>query len=342
MTPIRYRDAGVDLKAGEEAVRRIKGRVAETFGPHVLTELGTFGGVCTIPGGDPDLLLVSSIDGVGTKLKVAAMLGRFDTVGEDLINHCTGDIGVHGAEPLLFLDYVGMGRLEPEVLEQVVEGMVRGCRANGCALIGGETAEMPGVYAPPDFDLVGCIVGTVRRQDFVDGSGIAPGDVFLGFPSTGLHTNGYSLARRILFEAAELHPDDEVPGTKVPLGDALLAVHRSYRPVFGALRGVMKGAAHITGGGIPGNLSRILPPGIDARVDRESWRIPPLFGLIAQYGDVPLDEMTRTFNLGVGLVVAVAADRAEEARKRAGGGAFVIGRAAEGNGQVVLEGEARW
>jgi len=342
MSPIRYRDAGVDLSAGEDAVRRIKGRVAETFGPHVLTELGTFGGVCTIPGGDPDLLLVSSIDGVGTKLKVAAMLGRYDTVGEDLVNHCTGDIGVHGADPLLFLDYVGMGKLEPEVVERVVEGMVRGCRANGCALIGGETAEMPGVYTPPDLDLVGCIVGTVRREDFVDGSGIVPGDALLGFPSTGLHTNGYSLARRVLFEAAGLHPDDEVPGTKVALGDALLAVHRSYRPVLRALKGVMKGAAHITGGGIPGNLARILPPGVDARVDRGAWPIPPLFGLIARYGEVPLEEMTRTFNLGIGLVVAVAADRAAEAAERAGHGAFVVGEAIPGTGDVRLEGEPRW
>ncbi len=342
MSPTHYRDAGVDLSAGEEAVRRIKGKVRETFGSNVLTELGSFGGVCTIPGGDPDLLLVSSIDGVGTKLKVAAMLGRYDTVGEDLVNHCTGDIGVHGADPLLFLDYIGMGKLEPEVVEQVVEGMVRGCRANGCALIGGETAEMPGVYTPPDLDLVGCIVGTVRREDFVDGSGIVPGDALLGFPSTGLHTNGYSLARRVLFEAAGLHPDDEVPGSKVPLGDALLAVHRSYRPVFQALRGILKGAAHITGGGIPGNLSRILPPGIDARVDRSAWRIPPLFGLIARYGDVPPDEMTRTFNLGVGLVAAVPAARADEALAGAGLGAFVVGEAVEGTGKVHLVGEPRW
>ena len=313
MTPVRYRDAGVDIDAGEEAVRRIKSRVRATYGPHVLTDLGTFGGVCTIPGGDPDLLLVASVDGVGTKLKVAARLGRFDTVGEDLVNHCVGDIGVHGADPLFFLDYVGMGALDPVVVEQVVEGVVRGCCANGCALLGGETAEMPGIYTPPDLDLVGCIVGVVRRGDFVDGRALRPGDALLGFPSTGLHTNGYSLARRVLFEVAGLRPEDPVPGGEASVGDALLAVHRSYRPVLRGLRGIMKGAAHITGGGIPGNLKRILPEGTAARVDCSAWRVPPLFALIAERGGVPEEEMFRAFNMGVGLIVGVERDRAEEA-----------------------------
>ncbi len=340
--PIRYQDAGVDIAAGEDAVRRIKTRVRETFGPNVLTELGTFGGVCTVPGGDPDLLLVTSIDGVGTKLRVAAALGRYDTVGEDLVNHCVGDIGVHGADPLFFLDYVGMGRLDPEVVETVVSGMVRGCRNAGCALIGGETAEMPGTYHPPDFDLVGCIVGTARRADFVDGSGLVPGDVLLGFPSTGLHTNGFSLARRVLFENAGLQPDDEVPGSKVALGDALLAVHRSYRPVLTGLRGIMKGAAHITGGGIPGNLGRILPAGTAARVDLSTWRVPPLFALIAERGPVPEAEMFRAFNMGVGLVAGVAAGGEGEALARAGGGGFVIGEVIAGDAAVHLEGTARW
>ncbi len=342
MSPLRYSDAGVDIGAGEEAVRRIKSHVRTTFGPHVLTELGSFGGVCAIPGGDPDLLLVTSIDGVGTKLKLAASLGRYDTVGEDLVNHCCGDIGVHGAEPLFFLDYFGTGKLDPEVVEAVVAGMARACRANGAALIGGETAEMPGIYHPPDFDLVGCIVGTVRREHFVDGSGLEPGDVFLGFPSTGLHTNGYSLARRVLFDTAGLHPDDEVPGSKVPLADALLAVHRSYLPVLRALRGIHKGAAHITGGGIPGNLRRILPEGISARLRADGWTIPPLFRLIGERGEVPDDEMVRTFNLGVGLILGVAGDRVEEALRLAGNGGFVIGEAVPGSREVLLEGGLRW
>jgi phosphoribosylformylglycinamidine cyclo-ligase len=340
--PLSYRDAGVDIQAGEEAVRRIKDRVRSTFGPHVITELGAFGGVCTIPGGDPDLLLVSSVDGVGTKLKVAALLERYDTVGEDLVNHCCGDIGVHGARPLFFLDYVGMGRLAPEVVEAVVEGMVRGCVSNGCALIGGETAEMPGIYTPPDFDLVGCIVGTVRREDFVDGAGLVPGDLLVGFPSTGLHTNGYSLARRALFEAAGLGPTDEVPGSGVPVGDALLAVHRSYVPVLQGLMGVMKGAAHITGGGIPGNLARILPRGIAARIDLSTWSVPPLFKLIRECGGVAAEEMFRTFNMGVGLVVGVSRDRLDEALARTGGDGFVIGELVAGERRVDLEGAPRW
>ncbi len=340
--PLHYRDAGVDIDAGGEAVRRIKERVRSTYGPNVLTDLGSFGGVCTIPGGDPDLLLVASVDGVGTKLKVAARLGRYDTVGEDLVNHCVGDIGVHGADPLFFLDYVGMGKLDPATVEQVVEGVVRGCRANGCALLGGETAEMPGIYTPPDLDLVGCIVGTVRREDFVDGRTLRPGDALLGFPSTGLHTNGYSLARRALFDEAGLSPEAEVPGAGVPLGDALLAVHRSYRPVLRALRGIMKGAAHITGGGIPGNLNRVLPEGTSARVKCSAWSVPPLFKLIAESGEVPETEMFRAFNMGVGLIVGVDRERVDEALTGAGFGGFVIGDVVPGDGTVRMEGRASW
>ncbi len=338
--PLSYRDAGVDIEAGEETVRRIKDRVKSTFGPHVITELGAFGGVCTVPGGDPNLLLVSSVDGVGTKLKVAAKLGRFDTVGEDLVNHCCGDIGVHGARPLFFLDYVGTGKLEPAVVEAVVEGLVRGCVNNGCALIGGETAEMPGVYTPPDLDLVGCIVGTVRREEFVDGSGLAAGDLLVGFPSTGLHTNGYSLARHVLFDLAGLEPEDEVPGAGASLGDALLAVHRSYLSVLQGLMGTMKGAAHITGGGIPGNLSRILPEGTAARIDLSTWTVPPLFRLIRERGSVEPVEMYRTFNMGVGLIVGVSPDRVDEVLSVADG--FVVGELIPGDRRVDLEGEPRW
>lgn len=339
--PTRYRDAGVDIDAGEEAVRRIRRTVASTFGPHVVTDIGGFAGVTTIPGGDPDKLLVASMDGVGTKLKVAAQMGRYDTVGEDLVNHCVGDIGVHGAEPLFFLDYVGTGKLDPAVVESVVEGLARGCRANECALLGGETAEMPGLYAPGDLDLVGCIVGTVSRTEFVNGSELGPGDALLGFVSTGLQTNGYSLARRILFEDGGFSPTDALPGTDQSLGDALLAVHRSYLRVLRALRGTMKGAAHITGGGIPGNLSRILPPETGARVDRGVWPVPPIFGFLAREGEVPEDDLYRTFNMGIGLVVGVPAEKAAECLDRAGEG-LVIGEITEGDGEVTLEGEPRW
>lgn len=338
MTPVRYRDAGVDIAAGEESVRRIRAAVQSTFGADVVGDMGSFAGLSRIPGGDPDLLLATSMDGVGTKLKVAVMAGRLDTVGEDLVNHCVGDIGVQGAEPLLFLDYIGMGKLDPAVVESVVEGLARGCRANGCALIGGETAEMPGVYTPPDFDLVGTIIGTVRRGNVLDGSGIEPGDVLLGFGSTGLHTNGYSLARRVLLEDAGLDLGATVPGTDTALGDALLAVHRSYLPVFRALRGTARGYAHITGGGIPGNLNRVLPTGTAARVDRASWNVPPLFRWIGKLGDVPADDLESAFNLGVGLVAAVPADRVDAALAAAGEG-WVLGQVVAGSGEVTLTGE---
>jgi phosphoribosylformylglycinamidine cyclo-ligase len=334
---MRYRDAGVDLEAADASVRGIKDLVRSTFGPHVVTDLGAFAGLATIPGGDPDTLLVTSMDGVGTKLKIAAALGRYDTVGQDLVNHCVGDIGVHGAEPLLFLDYVGMGKLDPAVVTEVVKGLAIACRENGCALIGGETAEMPGVYTPPDFDLVGCIVGTMRREDFVDGSTLAPGDVFLGFPSTGLHTNGYSLARRVLLDEGGPGLDATVPGTDTRVGDALLAVHRSYRPVFRALRGIMKGAAHITGGGMRGNLSRVLPPGVAATVDVGAWTVPPLFRFIGETGNVPADDLYDTFNMGIGLVVGVAPDRVQDALAAADEG-VVIGEAIAGDGGVTLRG----
>jgi phosphoribosylformylglycinamidine cyclo-ligase len=339
---MRYRDAGVDIDTGDRAVRRIRETIATTFGPDVLTGLGDFAGVCAIPRRDGELLLVTSMDGVGTKLQVAARAGRYDTVGEDLVNHCVGDIGVHGAEPLLFLDYVGMGRLEPAVLEAVVEGLARGCRANGCSLIGGETAEMPGTYAPGDLDLVGCIVGTVAREDWVDGSNLVPGDVLLGLPSTGLHTNGYSLARAVLFERMGLEPGDPLPGSAATVGEALLAVHRSYLAPLRALRGILKGAAHITGGGLPGNLRRILPAGTAASLDRGAWRVPPVFRAIAEGGEVPLEDLYRTFNMGIGMVFGIGASDAEEARARLGEEAVVVGEVVEGDRDVHLGGELRW
>jgi len=342
MTSQRYREAGVDLVAAETAVRGLKDIVRGTFGPHVVGELGGFAGVCTIPGGDPDTLIVSSMDGVGTKILVAAAVGRYDTVGRDLVNHCVNDIGVTGAEPLFFLDYVGVGKLDPERVLDLVRGLAAACAENGCALIGGETAEMPGVYRPDDFDLVGCIVGTVRRETWVDGSTIRPGDVVLGMPSTGLHTNGYSLARKVLFEEAGLEPGDPVPGSQTTVGEALLAVHRSYLGEFRALRGIAKGSAHITGGGIPGNLNRILPKHTSAVVHVDRAPVPPIFKLIAERGNLGPEDLYPTFNMGTGLLVVVDAARADDARARLGPEAWVAGTIEEGDGDVRLQGTPRW
>jgi len=248
---------------------------------------------------------VSSADGVGTKLKVAFMTGRHDTVGADLVNHCVNDILVQGAEPLFFLDYLATGRLAPDVAEQVIAGVARGCRANGCALIGGETAEMPGFYADGEYDIAGFIVGVVDKSSVIDGRTIVPGDVLVGLPSTGLHTNGYSLARQVLFEIAGWSVETFVPELGTTVGDALLATHRSYLPIVRPLidRGLVKGLAHITGGGITENLPRTLPDGCAAEIDLQSWRVPPIFRLIQDHGGIAASEMFRAFNMGVGLVV---------------------------------------
>ncbi len=341
MSPIRYRDAGVDIDAGEEAVRRIKDHVRSTFGDQVVGDVGAFAGLVRIPGGDPNRYLVTSIDGVGTKLKVAMLLTRYDTVGEDLVNHCVGDIAVHGAQPLCFLDYIAMGQLVPELVEQVVIGAARGCRANGVALVGGETAEMPGVYTPPEFDVAGCIVGTVDRDVFVDGSAISVGDHLVGIRSTGLHTNGYSLARKVLFDADPVDPAALVPGTGTSIGDALLAVHRSYLPELSELRGRSKGAAHITGGGLPGNVRRVLPPGMDAVIHLDRWTVPPLFRFLGARGAVPQDDLYRTFNMGIGLVVALAPTDAETFIASHPEDRIVVGEVTPGDGTVRLVGEPR-
>ncbi len=304
-----YKSSGVDIDAGTEVVRRIKGLARSTFTPGVLSEIGSFGGLFRLGDGwFDDPVLVASADGVGTKLKVAFMAGRHDTVGEDLVNHCVNDILVQGARPLFFLDYLATGRLSPDVAEQVVTGIARGCRANGCALLGGETAEMPGFYAEGEYDLAGFIVGGVDRAAVIDGRALAPGDVLVGLRSTGLHTNGYSLARRIVFEQLGLRVESLVPGLGgVTVGDALLAVHRSYlKPVEPLLaeRGLVLGLAHITGGGITDNLPRIFPAGVGARIDRRAWEVPPLFRFLWEAGRVPAEDMYRSFNMGIGLIVA--------------------------------------
>jgi phosphoribosylformylglycinamidine cyclo-ligase len=309
-----YRQSGVDIDAGNETVRRIKSLARATFTPGVLSDIGSFGGLFRLDRDRfHDPVLVSSADGVGTKLKVAFLTGRHDTVGADLVNHCINDILVQGAEPLFFLDYLATGRLSPDVAEQVVGGIARACRENGCALIGGETAEMPGFYADGEYDLAGFIVGAVDRTKIVDGRGIVPGDVLIGLPSAGLHTNGYSLARRVFFDVAGLQPDTFVPELGATAGAALLAPHRCYLPIVGPLlvREHLKGLAHITGGGITENLPRILPEGCAAEIELNAWTVPPIFQFIQERGAVSRDEMYRTFNMGVGLVMACAARDAE-------------------------------
>ncbi len=301
-----YRQSGVDIEAGNETVRRIKALAQSTFTPGVLSDIGSFGGLFRLDAGRyRDPVLVSSADGVGTKLKIAFMTGRHDTVGADLVNHCVNDVLVQGAEPLFFLDYLATGRLLPDVAADIVAGIARGCRENGCALIGGETAEMPGFYADGEYDLAGFIVGVVDRSALVDGTSIVPGDVLIGLPASGLHTNGYSLARRVFFDVARWPPEKFVSEVGSTLADALLATHRSYlrliKPVLH--RHSVRGAAHITGGGITENLPRILPEGCAADIDRGSWTVPPIFDLLQNLGRIPDDEMYRTFNMGIGFIV---------------------------------------
>jgi phosphoribosylformylglycinamidine cyclo-ligase len=308
-----YKSAGVDIDAGNETVRRIRALARGTFTPGVLSDIGSFGGLFRLGDRFQDPVLVSSADGVGTKLKVAFLTGRHDTIGADLVNHCVNDIIVQGAEPLFFLDYLATGRLSPDVAEQVVSGVARACKENGCALLGGETAEMPGFYADGEYDIAGFIVGAVDKTKIVDGRTIVPGDVLIGFPSSGLHTNGYSLARRIFFELAQWKPDKFVRELGVTLADALLAPHRSYWPFVRPLlqQQYLRGLAHITGGGITENLPRVLPEGCAAEIDRRSWSVPPIFRLLQQHGRVSDDEMFRTFNMGIGMIVACAPRDAE-------------------------------
>jgi phosphoribosylformylglycinamidine cyclo-ligase len=308
-----YKSSGVDIDAGNETVRRIRALARGTFTPGVLSDIGSFGGLFRLGDRFQDPVLVSSADGVGTKLKVAFLTGRHDTIGADLVNHCVNDIIVQGAEPLFFLDYLATGRLSPDVAEQVVSGVARACKENGCVLLGGETAEMPGFYADGEYDIAGFIVGAVDKTKIVDGRTIVPGDVLIGFPSSGLHTNGYSLARRIFFELAQWKPDKFVRELGVTLADALLAPHRSYWPFVRPLlqQQYLRGLAHITGGGITENLPRVLPEGCAAEIDRRSWSVPPIFRLLQQHGRVSDDEMFRTFNMGIGMILACAPRDAE-------------------------------
>ncbi|HET9832482.1 MAG TPA: phosphoribosylformylglycinamidine cyclo-ligase [Vicinamibacterales bacterium] len=338
---IDYRASGVDIDAGNETVRRIKTLAKSTFTPGVLSDIGSFGGLFALDRNRyAEPVLEASTDGVGTKVKVAVEAGRLDTVGHDLVNHCVNDILVQGAEPLFFLDYLATGRLSPDVAEQVIAGVARGCRENGCALLGGETAEMPGFYADGEYDIAGTIVGVVEKSKVIDGRSIGPGDVLIGLASDGLHTNGYSLARRVMFDVCGFSPDTRVPELAATAGEALLWPHRSYltpvRPLIEA--GWVKGMAHITGGGITENLPRILPPGTAAEIDRRSWTVPPLFHFLQDRGGIDDAEMFRAFNMGVGFIIACAeadTDRVMQSLANAGGG-FVarIGRVVSGSPSV--------
>ncbi len=319
----------MDIDEGDRAVDAIKRFARGTFTPGVLTDIGSFG-ACYQLAGFRKPVLISSADGVGTKLKIAFATGRHDTVGEDLVNHCVNDIAVQGAVPLFFLDYFAVGKLRSEVAAAVVSGIARGCRNNGCALIGGETAEMPGLYAKDEYDLAGFIVGGAERKALLSGARIRAGDTLLALPSTGLHTNGYSLARKLLFEIAGYGLKTMLPEVGATVADALLAVHRSYlRPIRALMdAGLLRGAAHITGGGITGNTPRILPRGLAAAIDTGSWKPPALFEMLRRIGNIPEDDYRRTFNLGVGMILAVparAAARAEAVLSKLGEPSFRIG-----------------
>jgi phosphoribosylformylglycinamidine cyclo-ligase len=332
---LTYKGSGVDIDAQDRALERIKGFVRETKTRETLSDLGSFGGLFQVPKGFDEPVLVASTDGVGTKLKVAFASGVHDTIGRDLVNHCVNDIFVQGARPLFFLDYVATGKLDPEVIASVVEGIARGCREHGCALLGGETAEMPDFYASGEYDVAGTIVGIVEKSKIVDGRGIRPGDQLIGLPSVGLHTNGYSLARKVLFERLRLSASDPAPGVGATVGQALLAEHRSYyKPLMKPVdEGRVKGLAHITGGGLTDNLPRILPAGSRARIARGTWPVLPIFELIRREGQVEEGEMFRVFNMGIGMVVAASPDEAraiEEHLDGIGEAHYRIGAIVEG------------
>lgn len=337
---LHYRSAGVDLGASDNAKSRFEKLVESTRTAGAIGAFGGFGGMFRVPAGMRSPVLVSSADGVGTKIKVAIETGRHSTIGHDLVNHCANDILVQGATPLFFLDYVAFGKLDPVVAESVVSGVSAGCLENRCSLLGGETAEMPGLYQPPDYDLAGFIVGCVEEDSILGPGRVASGDVLIGFESSGLHTNGYSLARKIISERMRLGWADPFPGTEATAGEVLLTVHRSYvsalRPVLDRVHAM----AHITGGGIPGNLNRVLPSGLDAVVDTASWEVPAVFEAIERAGEVPSEEMFRVFNMGVGMIAiaprSVADDVIQSARV-AGVVGWVVGALREGSGNVFIE-----
>lgn len=332
-----YAAAGVDVDLGNQVKSRIHDRVKITHGPEVLGKIGGFGGLFK-PNfkGMKEPVLVSSVDGVGTKLKLAFAMDKHDTVGADLVNHCVNDIAVVGARPLFFLDYIGAERLEPNVFEQLIKGFAKACKEAGCALIGGETAQMPGMYQRGEYDLAGTIVGVVDRKKMIDGSKIKVGDVIIGLASTGLHTNGYSLARKVLFDQMGLGLEDKPAGLTKTVGEELLKVHKNYEPLLASLpAGVVKGLAHITGGGLVDNLPRVLPKTCDAVIFTGSWKTPPLFKLIQDGGKVDREEMYQVFNMGIGMTLVVAEKDAAATLKQTRG--TMIGRIEKGSGSVRLQ-----
>jgi phosphoribosylformylglycinamidine cyclo-ligase len=335
-----YARAGVDVALANELKRQIQSLVKKTHlaaAGQVLGKIGGFGGLFrTNFSGMRDPVLVASIDGVGTKLKIAFAMNKHDTMGADLVNHCVNDIAVLGARPLFFLDYIGCEKLEPKVFCQLLRGLSRACRSAGCALLGGETAQMPGMYRKGEYDLAGCIVGVVDRTKIIDGSKIKPGDVILGLASSGLHTNGYSLARKILFEKMRLEPSSPLPGSTITVGEELLRVHKNYQPLLAKVSsGMIKGLAHITGGGLIDNVPRILPSNCDAIIETKSWRVPHIFQILQQNGDVDAAEMYQVFNMGIGMVVIVARQDAQRAKSILR--AREIGRIERGSGKTVLK-----
>src|SRR6516225_9497366 len=331
-----YERAGVDVDLGNRLKRGIRSLVRRTHGLQVLGEIGGFGGLfrANFPG-MREPVLVASLDGVGTKLKIAFAMDKHDTVGIDLVNHCVDDIAVLGAQPLFFLDYIGCERLEPRVFQQLLRGLSRACRAAGCALLGGETAQMPGMYRKGEYDLAGCIVSVVDRAKIIDGSKIKPGDVVVGLVSNGLHTNGYSLARKILFEKMRLKPSSRLPASTITVGEELLRVHKNYQPLLTKVPvGVIKGLAHITGGGLIDNLPRILPSNCDAAIETKGWRVPSIFQFLQKNGNVAREEMYQVFNMGIGMVAIVAERNARNAMSILK--AKRIGRIERGTGKVRL------
>jgi len=336
--PATYADAGVSIDAANRATQKIKELARQTFNARTLSEIGSFGGM--FDGAFPNLrepVLVASADGVGTKLKIAFATGVHNTIGRDLVNHCVNDILVQGARPLFFLDYIATGKLAPETITSIIEGVTAGCCDNGCVLLGGETAEMPGFYADGEYDVAGFIVGVVDRAKVIDGSRIAPGDVVLGLASVGLHTNGYSLARQLFFETGGSTPDTFVGELGQTIGEALLQTHLSYLPVLGPLldAGAIKGLAHITGGGLLENIPRILSDGSSVEIKRGSWPLLPVFTLMQRLGDIDEAEMFRTFNMGIGMVIICAAADASSIQK-ATKSCYEIGRVTTGNKAVTL------
>jgi len=334
---MKYADAGVNIAVADDAKQRIRHLASKTFTPAVLGGIGGFGALFSLDTKKwKDPILVSSADGVGTKLKVASAMGVHSTVGGDLVNHCVNDILVQGAEPLFFLDYLAMGKLDPAVIEQLVDGMSRSCRKAGCALVGGETAEMPGFYPAGEYDLAGFIVGVVERKKLLTGKNVKPGDTLLGLPAAGLHTNGYSLARKLIFEVAKLKPDTYVAEVGNKIGAELLKPHVCYAPALKSLiaRGWVSAIAHITGGGIPGNLPRVLPSGVKATIDLDAWPIPTIFKYLAKLGEIDTDELLQSFNMGIGMIAIVPADFVKEAEadlKRRREKFFRIGRIERGD-----------